>query len=214
MSILLPAISAGVSLIGSLVGGISSLNQQKKADQDLQRRRDESQRRFLQESNTNYLDTAAAKSTIATLRKQGEKQLNALNTDAVKKGASDEAKVAAASRINENQADSISRLAGFGTQYQQQIKDRYYRDVERLDDALYNSQINKAQTTAGMIDGITGAAGSFLSAWGTGAFDKTKSAPAKFDNATLGKVENAIKLPNQQVSYGYKHPMTGQWIQK
>lgn len=207
LPLLIPIAAATISAIGGIAGGIGSAAKQKKADKELQSRRDQAQKRFLQESNTDYLDTAAAKSTIAALRKQGDRQLEKLNTEAVKSGASDEAKIAAASRINENSADAISRLAGFGTQYQQQIKDRYYHDTERLDDALYNSKINQAQTTAGIIDAASGAAGSLLSAWGSGAFNKTPKTPAIINPGTIGKIKKDIN------PWGYKHPITGQWMQ-
>lgn len=204
LPLLIPLIAAGVSAVGSLAGGLSASSKQRKANADLERRRNEARLRFQQESNTDYLDTATARSAINVLRKQGDRQLDRLNTDAVRRGASDEAKVAAASRINENQADAISRLAGFGTQYQQQIKDRYYQDVERLDDAMYNAKLSEAQTTAGMIDAIGGAANSLLGAFATGK----RAVPGYLPKSTLENAKSTLGASRVNVLRP-KNPLTG-----
>lgn len=178
MSLAIPIISGAVSLFSGIANSIAAGNAAKKAEADLKDRRDKAERQYLHEYNTDYLDTASAKSTLAQLRRQKEKQMEALQNDAVKQGTSEEGKVAMAGRLNDSYADATSRLAGFGTQYQQQIKDNYLRRLDTLDNALYNSQLGKADALSGVSASIGAAANSAMEAYGQGAFSKSIGAPS------------------------------------
>lgn len=187
-TMIIPAIIAGV---GALAGGINSIisgNKAARAERQLQERRDQEKRRYLHEMNTDFLDTETAQSTLATLRKKNSKQVDAANTDAVKQGLSEEAQVAMAGKLNEGYADAASRLAGFGTQYKQQLTDSYLRRSDSLDNAIYNSQMNKAAATSSMTDAIGGVVNAGMSAWGSGAFSKSAQ------NAPDMKIDSTVPL--------------------
>ncbi|MDE6500204.1 MAG: hypothetical protein K2K83_05825, partial [Rikenella sp.] len=160
------AIGAGVSALGTLFSGLSARKQAQKAEKQLQQRKDALNKEYAHDKNTNYLDTESARSTLALLRRQNQRQQEALNNNAVKSGTSDEAKVAAAGRLNENYATAVSQIAGMGTQYKQQLKENYQHRADSLDDALLNVQMGKAQATNEMIGQFAQTAGGFLSSLG------------------------------------------------
>ena len=87
-------IGSAVGALGSLFSGISARNQARKAEKQLEQRKADLQSEYAQEKNTDYLDTETARSTLALLRRQNKRAQEALNNNAVKSGASDEAKVA------------------------------------------------------------------------------------------------------------------------
>lgn len=188
-------ISAGVGAIGSLVSGLSARSKAKKAEKQLLERRDALNKEYAQDKNTDYLDTEAARSTLALLRRQNRRAQEALNNNAVKGGASDEAKVAAAASQNENYANAASRIAGMGTQYKQRLKENYQRRRDSIDDQLTQVQMQKAQAMSDMIGGITGAASGLISAYGMGSgggsgknmYDSTRK--AEFRGMMNGKTQ-------------------------
>ena len=161
-------IGSAVGALGSLFSGIGAWKQARKAEKQIHERKDALTTEYAQDKNTDYLDTEAARSTLALLRRQNRRAQEAMNNNAVKSGASDEAKVAAAARQNENYANAVSRIAGMGTQYKQRLKENYQNRMDSLDNALYNIQMGKAQATGDMIGGITNAVGGLISAYGMG----------------------------------------------
>lgn len=181
----------GASLLGGLFGGISARRQARKAEKQIRQKQEALDKEYAHDKNTNYLDTEAARSTLALLRRQNQRQMEALNNNAVKAGTSDEAKVAAAGRLNENYADAASRIAGMGTEYKQRLKENYQNRTDSLDNALYNIQMGKAQATGDMIGATTGAVGGFLSAYGLGG-NGTKAAARKAKIAEPAYVSKSL----------------------
>ena len=179
-------IGSAVGALGSLFSGIGARKQARKAEKQIHERKDALTTEYAQDKNTDYLDTEAARSTLALLRRQNRRAQEAMNNNAVKSGASDEAKVAAAARQNENYANAVSRIAGMGTQYKQRLKENYQNRMDSLDNALYNIQMGKAQATGDMIGGITNAVGGLISAYGMG-----KSTPKNMANTKAGKAAAA-----------------------
>lgn len=195
-------IGSAVGALGSLFSGISARNQARKAEKQLEQRKAELQSEYAQEKNTDYLDTETARSTLALLRRQNKRAQEALNNNAVKSGASDEAKVAAAARQNENYANAVSQIAGMGTQYKQRLKENYQQRLDSLDNALYSTQMSKAQATSDMIGGITNAVGGMLTAYGLEGTTTKNAAGTKAGKAAAAKaagsrqrVVNSIGTP-------------------
>lgn len=168
------AVGLGTSLLGGLFSGIGSRKQTRLAEKQLQQRKTDLNNWYAQEKNTDYLDTDAARSTLALLRRQNKRQMQALNNNAVKAGTSDEAKVAAAGRLNDSYADAVSRIAGMGTQRQDNLRRDYMNRSESLDNALFNTQMQKGQAMSDMIGTTSQAVGGLLSAYGLGG-TKAKS---------------------------------------
>lgn len=184
------AIGAGVQLLGSIFGGIKARREARKAENQIREKQAALDKEYAHDKNTNYLDTESARSTLALLRRQNKRQMEALNNNAVKAGTSDEAKVAAAGRLNDSYADAVSQIAGMGTQYKQRLKENYQNRTDSLDNALYNVQMSKAQAASDMIGGTTGAVGGFLSAFGLGGkntYNATRK--AEFGGMMNGKTQ-------------------------
>lgn len=190
----LTAIGLGTSLLGGLFGGIGARKQARKAEKQLQERKDNLNNWYAQEKNTNYLDTDAARSTLALLRRQNKRQMEALNNNAVKAGTSDEAKVAAAGRLNDSYADAVSRIAGMGTQYKDNLRRDYMNRMDSLDNALFNVQMGKAQAMNDTIGATTGAVSGLLSAYGLGGKKTTVPTFGQVSHQTTPVGAAATKL--------------------
>ncbi|MDE5944561.1 MAG: hypothetical protein K2G93_03125 [Rikenella sp.] len=186
------AIGAGVSALGTLFSGLSARKQAQKAEKQLLQRKDALNKEYAHDKNTNYLDTESARSTLALLRRQNQRQQEALNNNAVKSGASDEAKVAAAGRLNDSYADAVSQIAGMGTEYKQRLKENYQNRADSLDDALLNVQMGKAQATNEMIGQFAQTAGGFLSAYGLEGTNGAKAAARQAKKAEPAYVSKSL----------------------
>lgn len=101
------------------------------------------------EINSNYLDRADARAAIRQVTNASEESLRQLNTDAIRSGATDEAKVAMASALNKNLANTIGTLAGVGEQHEDNLKAQKR--------SLRLSQLRDAYATDSDTSGITSA---------------------------------------------------------
>lgn len=109
------------------------------------------------EINSNYLDRADARNAIRQVTNATEESMRQLNTDAIRGGATDEAKVAMASKLNKNIANTVGTLAGIGEQH----KDRLRGQKRNLRLGLLGHQYNVDSDTSGittMLQGISNAA--------------------------------------------------------
>ena len=95
------AIGAGISALSSIAGGVSANKRRKKADQILEDRRRRLDEWYQSEMNQPYLDRADSRAMLKRIRDYNEDELKALNTNAIKSGATDEAKVAAAGKAQQ-----------------------------------------------------------------------------------------------------------------
>lgn len=90
-----------------------------------------------------------------------------LNTDAIRSGATDEAKVAMASKLNKNIANTVGTLAGIGEQH----KDSLRNQKRNLKLGLLGHQYNVDSDTSGItatLQGISNAASTIGAAATTG----------------------------------------------
>lgn len=123
------------------------------------------------EINSNYLDRADARNAIRQVTDATNESMRQLNTDAIRGGATDEAKVAMASKLNKNIANTVGTLAGIGEQH----KDSLRGQKRNLRLGLLGHQYNVDSDTSGittMLQGISNAASTI------GATATTKGATA------------------------------------
>lgn len=172
----IPAIIAAVGAIASIGSSAGSAGASASAQKQLEERRDAENRRYAHESGIEFLDTEAAKSTLASLRRHNKKQTDVSDNNAVKQGLSDEAKVAQASKLNENYAEAATKLASMGTEYKQRIQDGHLRRLDSLDNAIHNSQLGKADAMNSMGQSIAGVASAAMGAYASGAFGSATTA--------------------------------------
>jgi hypothetical protein len=173
-------ILAGVSAIGSLLGTIKSAQANRAIEADVSRQKSELQSWYDKEYNQNYLDTDEAKSTIQILRNQMAEQLKKVDQNNAIRGASDEARVATADRLNQRMGSNVTQLAGYGTRYKDSMRREYQGLNQRLNELQLGILQNKSQNwanfgTSAMNFGI-GAA----EAGGTGAFNEWDNSISNF----------------------------------
>lgn len=154
-------VGAGISGIGSIVSGIRTNNQAKKTTNLINEQIEENDRWYAQESNTDYLDTAEARSALSTIREQNKQATDALQNNVVSSNMSDEAKIAQASALNKNYSNAVSSLAGYGTQRQDQLTNTYNSRNDAYNNALFNIQMNKANAASALGD-VAGSVGSTI----------------------------------------------------
>lgn len=162
---------AGLSLVSSLFGSLKSAQDNKRMDRQLDKRQSELDAWYNKEYNMNYLDTDEAKSVTQLLNRQKEETLQKVDQNSAIKGASDEARVATADKINRSVGDELTRLAGYGTRYIDSIRREYQGLKSNLDNLeSYNLQ-NKASQWSNFSSNATNAGIGFAQAAGEGAFD-------------------------------------------
>lgn len=114
-----------VSLIGSGAGAIGSAGANKRYDKYLEGRLSDLENWYNTEYNTPYLDTTSGKAAIGSLRTYYGDAMKKVSQGGAITGASDEAKVATGDKVQKGLADSVMRLAGYGTQYRDSVRREY-----------------------------------------------------------------------------------------
>jgi hypothetical protein len=164
-------ILAGLSTLGSLYGSLASARQNKLIDAQLQKRQSELDTWYNKEYNQNYLDTEEARSVLRILSNQRKEAMKKVDQGNAITGASDEARVATASKLNQSLGDQTARLAGQGT-YRKYLTDRQYQSLKfGLDQMQLQNLQNKSQNWANFMSNAANAGLGFAETSGTGAFD-------------------------------------------
>ena len=167
------AIGAGISALSSIAGGVSANKRRKKADQILEDRRRRLDEWYQSEMNQPYLDRADSRAMLKRIRDYNEDELKALNTNAIKSGATDEAKVAAAGKLNKKYSQVVAQIAGLGEQHKDQIQQQYQARLDNLDNARYEAESGKISGMQNMVSGVGDAFGQLAMLYGLGGFGKS-----------------------------------------
>lgn len=159
------ALISGVTSIAGGIGSAIAANQQAKkaqAQQDLAQGQLQDWYNNIQ--NTNILDRADSQAMLKAYRDAQEEQARKYQTNAIKGGASEEAKVAYAQAANKGYADAISKIAASGQQRKDMAADAYMRGM--MD--IYNNRAGAyLESGKAMGNAISSAANSIGSAFGS-----------------------------------------------
>jgi len=186
------ALLAAGSTLASWYGSRKSSEANKNIDNDLPRRNSKLESWYNKEYNTPYLDTAEGKSAIQILRDNYNKRMKKVDQGNAIKGASDEMAVATADAGQQNFANNVTRLAGYGTQRQDQIGKEYRGMKYNLDSLGMQNLQNKSQNWSNFMSNAANTAIGASKADASGAFDK-------WDN----KLSKWFKQTKPGVSSGY-----------
>lgn len=203
-------IGAGVSILSNTIGAAMGNKRKREAEEAYQEGINREIEAINQELNSDYLDSAEARNALRKLTNSNKETLRQLNTDAIRGGATEEAKVAMASKLNQGTADVMGDLAAVGERKKEGLRQQK-RNI-RLGKLQHQYAIDS--DTSG-IDNITktisDAANSLGTAWGgrskttdAAASNAVASVPgataqASFDDYALaGDVIDMLK----QVNYG------------
>ena len=143
--------------------------ERKRYEGQLQGRIDDLNTWFDTENNKDFLQTDVAQSSIRGLIGRQDRQVDALNNASAAGGGTAESNIAAKGKLNENFADAIGKLLGYGTNYKQGLRQQYdyrlqslYQPMDQLsqskiqDYANFNQNVtnagNSVSMAAGMID--------------------------------------------------------------
>lgn len=117
-------IGTGINVVANAIGGFIA-NKRKKEAQEAYDAKIKAEQEFLdKEINANYLDRADARNAIRKVTDANTETMRQLNTDAIRGGATDEAKVAMASKLNKSTAEVIGNLAAVGEQHKDKLRDQ------------------------------------------------------------------------------------------
>lgn len=159
-------IGAGLNVAASAIGSAIANKRKREAEQKYQAGINEQIDELNDEINGNFLDRADARNVLRKVTDANTETLRQLNTDAIRGGATDEAKVAMASKLNKQTADVVGDLAAIG----EQRKDALKGQKRNLKLGLLQHQYAQEADTSGIdtiVQGVGAAANAIGSAWGT-----------------------------------------------
>lgn len=159
-------IGAGLSIASSAIGSAIANKRKREAEEKYQAGINEQIDELNNEINGNFLDRADARNALRKVTDANTETLRQLNTDAIRGGATDEAKVAMASKLNKQTADVVGDLAAIG----EQRKDVLKGQKRNLKLGLLQHQYAQEADTSGIdtiVQGVGAAANAIGSAWGT-----------------------------------------------
>lgn len=191
-------IGAGLNIASSAIGSAIANKRKREAEAKYQAGINEQIDELNSEINGNFLDRADARNALRKVTDANTETLRQLNTDAIRGGATDEAKVAMASKLNKQTADVVGDLAAIG----EQRKDALRGQKRNLKLGLLQHQYAQGADTSGIdsiVQNIGTAANSIASAWGTkGNVNADTSTTTDIKAAPLGSKEATGSLSSQQ----------------
>lgn len=110
------------------------------------------------ETESSFLDRADSQAALRRVAQYNEQAQKAGNTDAVRRGMTDEARVASAERMNRGYADTVSQIAAAGQRHKDLVQQQYMSEKNNLE----NMKIRNMSDTSGasaLAQGIAGAGG-------------------------------------------------------
>lgn len=172
---LLPLISGLVSVGGGIASGIAANKQAEKAQAEQDAKEKMLKDWYDSEINTNILDRADTLSMLKQYREAMDEQGKKYQTNAIKGGASEEAKIAYAQAQNKGYADAISKIAAQGQARKDQVTNAYMQGMLGIYDNKSNAYLQSGQQ---MSNAISGAANGLSSAVGSINWGGRKNTPS------------------------------------
>ena len=167
------------SWVGALVGGLVSLGSSiagaamgNKAAKEQSQAYDDAWADYEDwydgQMNTSILDRADTLSMLKRYRDWQEENAKKYQTNAIKGGASEEAKIAYAQEANKGYADAISRIAAMGQQYKDRLSQNYATNRFNFQTKRADMAAAGAQAVASGIANAGGTLGSLIGGmdWG------------------------------------------------
>lgn len=182
-------LGAGLNIVANGIGTAIANKRKREAEEAYKKTIDKEIADIDAELNGNYLDRADAQNALRKMTDANTETLRQLNTEAIRGGATDEAKVAMANKLTRNVASLTGDLAAVGERHKDALREQK-RNL-RLGMAGHTYQQN-ADTSGieSILASVGNAANSIASAWGTADTTPATTAdttPAKsYSNAFSG----------------------------
>lgn len=157
-------VSLGSSIAGAALANKASKNQSSAYDEAW----NDYENWYEGQMNANILDRADSLSLLKRYRDWQEEAAKKSQTNAIKGGASEEAKVAYAQQANKGYADAISRIAAMGQQYKDRLSQNYMQSKFNYDKNRADMAAQGAQAVASGLANAGSAVGDILGGldWG------------------------------------------------
>ena len=153
-------VGAGINIVANAVGNIIGNRQKKRAQRQYMKELEASNMKYntdLQaEIGANYLDRADSRAAVKRVMDYNTEQAKRYDTNGIRRGVSDEAKVAMAGEQSKALGDVVSQISAQGAQYKTQLR-------EQLRNAQHAQEKEKAGTN--MMGAIGQSAGQIVSAY-------------------------------------------------
>lgn len=163
-------ISGVANVAGGIASGIVANKQAAKAQAEQAKSEQMLKDWYDTKVNTNILDRADTLSMLKQYRDAMDEQNKKYQTNAIKGGASEEAKVAYAQAQNKGYADAISKIAAQGQAQKDQAEYAYMQEMRGINNDKANAHIQSGTAMSNVISqavkGIGNALGSIN--WGGG----------------------------------------------
>lgn len=162
-------IGTGINIAASTIGSAIANKRKREAEEAYRKGVEAEIAEIDKEIGANYLDGATARNAIRRVTDANTEALRQLNTDAIRGGATDEAKVAMASKLNKSTADVVGDLSAIGEERKEKLK----AEKRGLRRGLLQHQYDVNADTSG-ISSIVGAIGQASAALGGAIESKAK----------------------------------------
>lgn len=188
-------VGAALSVVASAIGSAVANARKRRAEEEYREYVAKEVDKIDAELESNYLDRADAQNAVRKVTDSNAEALRQLNTDAIRGGATDEAKVAMASALTKGTANVVGDIAATGEQH----KDRLREQKRSLQSGYASHQYNMMADTSGvdrMTSALTNAATSLGNAWSTRSDIPTSQNPPMENNQSyvlrIGDQERVI----------------------
>ena len=182
-------IGAGINIVANGIGSAIANKRKKEAEAEYQQTINEELSNLDNEINSNYLDSAVAQNALRKVTDSNTEALRQLNTQAIRGGATDEAKVAMASKLNKTTADVVGDLAALG----EQRKDALKQGKRNLKLSLAEHRYKQNADTSG-IDALLTSIGTAANALGS-AIDSRSTTPTTTADTTATTTAASVPEP-------------------
>lgn len=169
---LIPLITTGINVAANAIGSHIANKRRRNAEDEYNSAMQQQIDSIDEQIEGDYLDSAEAQNALRKMTDSNTEALRQLNTDAIRGGATDEAKVAMASQLNKRTADLTGDLATIGEQKKERLRAEKREIQNQM--AQHKYQINS--DTSG-IDNIIGSIGTAAQTLGA-AYSNIGSTPS------------------------------------
>jgi len=197
------AIGAGVNLAGSLFGQ----SQAAKAQQAYLKYLGDLKQKYTNEKETavnqDFLDSGYAKGAVERLNKTLRNRAEVADTNISRTGGTAEAATAEKAGTASAVGDSISNLAGMGTQYKTQQKQYYDSMINKYENEVAGIKAKEPEKWGQFGQNVSNAVGDLMKSWSYGAFKGRGVDPNTYVNGATGLVTAPVSTEQGFKSGGW-----------
>lgn len=182
----------GISAATSIFSAVKSAKAAKEKQKYIDKQAAENKAEFDNNANKDFLQTNVAKDAVKQQTEALQEDRKAVAGRAAITGGSDEAKLAGNDRARKTYQEGLSRLAGMGTNYQNQQRAIYLGQKAQTDQQNLQMIDDKAESASNLAANAGEMASGAASLYGMNS-PKSGSLSSKSFDPTYGKVIKAPK---------------------